>query len=347
MHNTGRKRQGDIQQKREKMKIPDLNSKLVNKPFIMKKAPILLLLLTAVSLSLVAQTTKELLYVNSKKVECQALAPQKCLQIKDAKSRVYRDWENFYGSIDGFDYQEGYLYTIEVEKTTIPNVPADASSLTYTLIKVLGKKIPEVILDIADKQTECEDPVKRKCMLAKESDETEWKPFNATIKGFTYQPGTSYQLLVQKKLVSNPEEQGYVYQYTYKKTLSKKEQLPLAVKKRIDQKKFILKRYNDNDSMYKTVASLKSFIQLNIDSAQVSGNDGCNGFGGKITSIGKYGIRFGSLMGTLMFCEQVKDVDRKVRALLGRVNQYQSVGNKLLLLQDKKLLLEYEAAIKP
>jgi len=47
------------------------------------------------------------------------------------------DWEMFYDSIEGFEYQEGTQYKISVTITNIENPPTDASSLKYTLVEIL------------------------------------------------------------------------------------------------------------------------------------------------------------------------------------------------------------------
>lgn len=68
---------------------------------------------------------------------CTGVAPQSCFQVKYKKSK---DWELFYSQIEGFDYTPGYRYVIDVIQTKIKNVPADASSYTYKLKRVVEKK---------------------------------------------------------------------------------------------------------------------------------------------------------------------------------------------------------------
>ena len=65
------------------------------------------------------------------------MAPQDCLQIKKDSTAV---WENFYGTIEGFEYEPGYQYTLKVDVSKNENAPADASSLKYTLKEILAKK---------------------------------------------------------------------------------------------------------------------------------------------------------------------------------------------------------------
>lgn len=51
-------------------------------------------------------------------------------------------WENFYAPIEGFEFEKGYLQKIEVKETQLEknSIPADASAIKYTLVKVLDKQ---------------------------------------------------------------------------------------------------------------------------------------------------------------------------------------------------------------
>lgn len=51
-------------------------------------------------------------------------------------------WENFYANIEGFEFEEGYMQKIKVreEKLDKSQVPADGSSIKYTLVEVLDKR---------------------------------------------------------------------------------------------------------------------------------------------------------------------------------------------------------------
>lgn len=75
-----------------------------------------------------------ILYVDSKLVDCVGVGPQQCMQIRE---NHYSQWELFYGSIEGFAYQEGKYYELIVEVTKVDNPPADSSSLKYKLIRIL------------------------------------------------------------------------------------------------------------------------------------------------------------------------------------------------------------------
>jgi|UniRef100_UPI004048F08F heat shock protein HslJ len=83
-----------------------------------------------------SKDNEKILFVSDVKMDCTGVAPQKCLQIKEKESD---DWMYFYSDIEGFDYEEGYNYKIKVEVSEVENVPADASSLKYTLLEVIEK----------------------------------------------------------------------------------------------------------------------------------------------------------------------------------------------------------------
>ncbi|MEK6917488.1 MAG: DUF4377 domain-containing protein [Nanoarchaeota archaeon] len=73
----------------------------------------------------------ETITIGPNKVDCVGGVPMKCLIVNG---------ERFYNSIDGFDYEEGYSYVLEVKITKIKNPPADASSSRYDLVKVISKE---------------------------------------------------------------------------------------------------------------------------------------------------------------------------------------------------------------
>ncbi len=69
--------------------------------------------------------------------ECVGVGPQTCMQIKENPED---EWQLFYDSIEGFEYEEGNEYVIRVLVEPVENPPADASSLSYTLIEVVAQE---------------------------------------------------------------------------------------------------------------------------------------------------------------------------------------------------------------
>ncbi|MGS3141768.1 DUF4377 domain-containing protein [Aeromonas sanarellii] len=100
------------------------------------KAPLLLcstLLLSACQ----SPPATEPLYVQDKLADCIGVAPMKCMQVRGHPGE---SWSLFYQQIEGFTFEPGYRYQLEVTKEQLTDVPADASSLRYRLIKVVSKE---------------------------------------------------------------------------------------------------------------------------------------------------------------------------------------------------------------
>ena len=88
------------------------------------------------------------LRVNYFTLECQALFTTQCLQVQEGDEIGGDSWFNFFGSIENFAFEPGFVYDLQVEKTTIENPPADGSSTEYRLIRVLSKT--EVVCTFED-----------------------------------------------------------------------------------------------------------------------------------------------------------------------------------------------------
>jgi heat shock protein HslJ len=69
--------------------------------------------------------------------DCTGAGPMTCLQVAESADGP---WTLFYDPIDGFTHEPGYLYELKVSVSQRPTpVPADASSLSYTLVEVVSK----------------------------------------------------------------------------------------------------------------------------------------------------------------------------------------------------------------
>lgn len=88
------------------------------------------------SLFLSSCEKNQTLFVADHYVDCEGVVPQKCLLVKENETD---DWIHFKDTIDGFSYEEGYTYQLKVRITKVKHPQADASSLKYTLVKVISK----------------------------------------------------------------------------------------------------------------------------------------------------------------------------------------------------------------
>ncbi|HPY41894.1 MAG TPA: DUF4377 domain-containing protein [Thiolinea sp.] len=77
----------------------------------------------------------EVWVVASRYQDCQGAGPMKCMQITKANGETTL----FYDTIEGFNYQEGSEYRIEVHGDGAANPPADGSSRRYKLVRIIAQ----------------------------------------------------------------------------------------------------------------------------------------------------------------------------------------------------------------
>lgn len=101
-----------------------------------------LLLLNILLLNACSTTKNKIFWVSGMKTECSGGAGKmQCLIVHKGKNLDEAIWENFYSPIEGFEFEEGYMKKLEIREEKIANPPADGSSIRYTLIKELEKKV--------------------------------------------------------------------------------------------------------------------------------------------------------------------------------------------------------------
>lgn len=109
----------------------------------MKKFFYLVLLFSLTACGVSEETTSQIvtLRVNSHTVECTGEMEGECLLVQEGDAIGGEDWQYFYyrDSIDGFEYEPGFVYDLLVRKIPVKNPPMDDSSVRYELVKVLSR----------------------------------------------------------------------------------------------------------------------------------------------------------------------------------------------------------------
>jgi len=84
-------------------------------------------------------------WVNSLKVPCMGVSPTQCLQVYKGEILYTTEWSLFHAPIEGFEFEAGYVYKLLVleEELDESDVPADASSIAYSLVKILSREKDE------------------------------------------------------------------------------------------------------------------------------------------------------------------------------------------------------------
>lgn len=90
-------------------------------------------------------------WIDSARVPCTSVVPQQCLRVKKGTEFATAEWQYFYGTIEGFDYEPGSVYQLRIKETprSAADTPADASSIIYSLVEIVEKK-PDAKLRLYD-----------------------------------------------------------------------------------------------------------------------------------------------------------------------------------------------------
>lgn len=106
---------------------------------LQKSITALLLILLLSSCNDSAQ--QSIIWVSGIKSECSAGAGKMdCMSIYKGENLENANWETFYGQIEGFEFEEGYLKKIKVSESKIDNPPADGATIQYTMVEELDKQ---------------------------------------------------------------------------------------------------------------------------------------------------------------------------------------------------------------
>ena len=79
----------------------------------------------------------EILIIGPYRTECIGAHPQECYLEYNREAEA---WHFFYEVIQGFEYEEGYIYTLKVSLHERPEGIQDVGRYTYRLVEVISKE---------------------------------------------------------------------------------------------------------------------------------------------------------------------------------------------------------------
>ncbi|WP_293916095.1 MULTISPECIES: DUF4377 domain-containing protein [unclassified Sphingobacterium] len=254
----------------------------------MKKiAPLLMCFFMVTSaISTLAQSKTFNMEIKENKADCSGVGRMKCYLVKYHNSK---DWEYFYAPIDNFDYSEGFRYKVKVKRSKLSNVPADASSYKYEVVKVISKKkirdsndqSEEITMIVKENRVDCTGVGRMKCYMVKYNNSKDWEYFYSGFQHFNYEEGYRYKLLVKRTKLKNVPADASSYTYDVIKVLSKtkagnvkEENTALAFLEKHTWKLLSLRgKLQENSG---------AFMNFDIDKNSVSGNSSCNNYFGTV-----------------------------------------------------------------
>lgn len=97
-----------------------------------------------------AKSIQSVYWVNGKKTDCEGIGKKECLEIQKGEYKYAQNWVAFSESIEGFNYEKGYIYKLLIneEQRTKNNTSADAVAKNYRLVRIIERTYePRLLLN--------------------------------------------------------------------------------------------------------------------------------------------------------------------------------------------------------
>ena len=289
------------------------------------------------------------MFVGPVLVVCQGEGPQKCMLVRENPEDEYT---LFYDQIEGFDFEEGFEYELEVEVEQVADPPAGGSSLKWTLIRILNKQPVPIAAEgeqktiyVGPELVDCVGVARQKCMQVKENPEDEYTLFYDQIEGFEYEEGSEYQLIISEEQVEDPPADASSIKWTLV-SVESKEPVADSDTVQLEGTDWLLNSYlNQEGEMVEPLAG--TYTSAYFKDGQVNGKASCNGYFGGYQVEGN-SISIGPLASTEMFCGNppgVMDQEFAFLSAMGSAADYAIEGEQLFISDaDGATILVFDVA---
>lgn len=180
------------------------------------------------------------------------------------------------------------------------------------------------------------------CLLIQENESLDcdsWTFFYGQIKGFTFEPGYVYKLLVRREHLepSQVMADASSIKYTLVKELEKNQDQRLRL-----HDIWALQFMQGLEGEITKSFEKQPVLELHLTEMRFAGNDGCNQIMGTIHAKNSQSIKLGPGMSTMMACPNMEN-NRMYTSLLESVKTYKLEGLMLSLIdENNKVVLKYK-----
>lgn len=196
----------------------------------------------------------------------------------------------------------------------------------------------KITMYIKEVKTTCQTVVVTECLQVKFNKKQNWQNFPEEIKGFEFEKGFEYEIVVDKKKVSKPAADQNAYTYTFVKLVKKtpKQLPPAADFAQVKSSNWYAIGMNDKD-----IAGEKLTLKFDETEPRIHLFAGCNNYFGNYT-IHDNTISFGPMMGTMMACQDKMNMESTYVSLFNNKHlTYQLQGNYMYLYNGDKHVLSF------
>lgn len=208
--------------------------------------------------------------------------------------------------------------------------------LVLAIMVYAGTSAQKKTIYINHEMGNCTGVAPGKCLEYRYKTSGPWLLLHGGIKGFTYQPGNMYKLLIRETKVKNPPADGISIKRTLIKILSKEAMMSIALPHESISGKWVISGIYTEDK--KEDVTTKNFlIDFNEEAKKITGKV-CNGFSGSLSTQKGNKLTIGQLMSTKMFCPEM-EFENRIMTALQKANSYGFDNDTLVLTIDGQKLL--------
>jgi hypothetical protein len=302
--------------------------------------------------------------IDSETMPCDEGNNNRCLLVK---KHGEKEFEIFYGNIEGFNHENGYNYIIWVIDQS-NSLQSDSLFESYKLVKVVSKTKSDnnittsstikshdnddIIFEIDYETFPCEPEINRSCLMVKKIGDKEYEIFYSTIENFEYEPGFRYQISVNRdeygnyKLIKINSKQ-FIKQVSTKfiteaqpNSGTKIDLIISSSGKKIGQtniqtssdldRKWFLRKLKENDTTVILTDDNNLWIELDTFKDKCSGQSICNNFESVVMSDQVTSFQMFKLTPGNKICANIK-IEELFFNLLQDVNRFEIKDNNLIL----------------
>lgn len=194
---------------------------------------------------------------------------------------------------------------------------------------------------VKENTASCVGVAPMQCLQIKYEDQNQWSNFYSNIKGFDYQPGYRYELMVKATAIPLNQVPADASSIRYElETLISKVKVDEAQQSVLDyitknNWKLIQMNGESNRDYQQT-------IHLNFDTFKISGNAGCNGFGGSYAyNVEEQIIAFLNFFHTEMACDDLDLENEFFKTIQNKVFRFDVADQTLNFYENDKLVLMF------
>ena len=203
-------------------------------------------------------------------------------------------------------------------------------SLSFLSCAAGEKQGEPYVLWVNSSMSPCVGKAPGKCLVVQKTDTLDpdaWETFQAQIRGFEFEAGYFYKILVKEDRQDAAEAAEDVSAITYSllEILEKRQDLKFQV-----QGAWSLLQLHDVVLPERTEGYTTPQLEIQVGDMRYLGNDGCNNYQGGIIELDEYVIRFGVSAATRMMCESMEIPDLFNASLAG-IRTWEIKENKLHL----------------